>query len=530
MTQLLQGFVTLQAEREPTASALVLDQQTLSYGELEERSNQLARLLRTSGVIKGDRICILVPKSPAAIVAILGTLKADCVYVPLDIGSPAQRLAKMVESCEPRWILATESTRPLLDELLMIEKFKKAILVGSVERNALEGENFKSDFSENDLESVSNAHLDYRQTPEDAAYIMFTSGSTGTPKGVVITHANVFHFVTWANHYFETRPTDRNSGFFPLHFDLSVYDVFGTVAAGAQLRLVPAEVNLLPNKVADFIRSAKLTQWFSVPSLLNYMSKLDVVRFDDFPSLKRVIWCGEVLPTPSLVYWMKRLPGVSFTNLYGPTEATIASSYYTVPSCPEDETAAVPIGTACEGEELLVLNDKLQPVPRGEIGDLYIKGVGLSPGYWRDPERTREVFRPDPRSTHPEARIYKTGDLAAGGADGLIYFHGRADFQIKSRGYRIELGEIVSALTALGCLKECAVVDIDVGGFEGATICCAYVLQPESRAAAVTLRRMLTEVLPGYMLPSRWMAVEALPRNANGKVDHGQLREQFRNQ
>ena len=361
----------------------------------------------------------------------------------------------------------------------------------------------------------------------DPAHILFTSGSTGTPKGVVIPHRNVIHFVEWATRYFGTAPTDRISGHPPLHFDLSTFDVFGAFAAGAELHLVPPEINLLPNALAEFIRTSELTQWFSVPSLLSYLAKFDVVQFNDFPTLRRLLWCGEVIPTPALRYWMARLPHVTFTNLYGPTETTIASSYYRVPRCPEDDRASIPIGTPCDGEELLVLSETLQPVPPGEVGELYIRGVGLSPGYWRDPERTRAAFLPNPFASDPADRIYRTGDLAKIEDDGLVYFLGRADSQIKSRGYRIELGEIETALNALRYLRECAVVAIPTEGFEGTAICCAYVPHPGVPITPAALRSELSKVLPGPMLPSRWMAFEWLPRNANGKYDRRQLQEAF---
>ena len=214
------------------------------------------------------------------------------------------------------------------------------------------GRNFEVRFSLGDLESYSGAPLDYQNRREDPAHILFTSGSTGTPKGVVITHSNVIHFIEWANRYFGICSSDRLSAHPPLHFDLSTFDMFGAFAAGAELHLVSPTLNLLPHKMADFIRVSELTQWFSVPSILSYMAKFDVVSFNDFPTLKRVLWCGEVFPTPPLIYWMKRLPKVSFTNLYGPTEATIASSYYTVPKCPEDERAAIPIGAAMRGRRI----------------------------------------------------------------------------------------------------------------------------------------------------------------------------------
>jgi amino acid adenylation domain-containing protein len=523
--RLLQHWISHQAQKRPEAVALVSSRETTSYGRLEELSNRLARILKENGLGRGDRVGLLLPKSPAAIIAIAGVLKADAIYVPLDPSSPATRLAKILESCENRWLLAAGGAASLLDQLFRNEKLRSSISVGWLGAQRAEGENFRAKFSLDDLSGYPGAAPDSRNRPQDPAHILFTSGSTGMPKGVVITHSNVIHFVEWARRAFGMESSDRNSSHPPLHFDLSTFDVFGTFAAGAELHLVPPELNLFPNKLADFIRSSELTQWFSVPSVLNYMAKFDVVKPDDFPALRRLLWCGEVLPTPALIYWMKRLPHVRFTNLYGPTEATIASSYYTVPELPADERAAIPIGAACEGEELLVLDDALKPVEPEKVGDLYIGGVGLSPGYWRDEEKTRAAFLRNPRS--PDERIYKTGDLAKIGNDGLVYFLGRADSQIKSRGYRIELGEIEAALESLGALEECAVVAVSTDGFEGKQICCGYVALSGRDVSPLSLRDELGKTLPSYMLPSGWMALDRLPKNANGKIDRRWLREEF---
>src|SRR5919201_1744741 len=214
--------------------------------------------------------------------------------------------------------------------------------------------------------------------PEDTAHLLFTSGSTGEPKGVVISHANVRAFVEWARRYFGLDESDRLSGQPPLHFDLSTFDIYGTFSAGAQLHLVPTRANVDASALADVIRSAQLTQWFSVPSGMTFMARFGVIADRDFPSLRRVLWCGEVLPTPVLRHWMTRVPQATYTNLYGPTEATIASSCHTVTEAPLDESVPIPIGRACAGEELLVLDEQLQPVGVGEVGDLYIAGVGLS--------------------------------------------------------------------------------------------------------------------------------------------------------
>lgn len=526
MTQrLLQDYVDQHAEHRPEAIALVYCEQLLTYGDLAARSNQLARLLREAGCHKHDRVGILLPKSPQAIISILAILKADCIYVPMDVASPLGRLEMVLESCRAACLLAAASSEKVLSSLVSNARERRKVAIGWMDSQPAPPE-LEVAFRRNDLDSASAKHVAYENEESDIAHILFTSGSTGRPKGVTITHSNVRHFVDWAVKHFGHSSSDRISGHPPLHFDLSTFDIYGTFAAGAQLHLVPPEVSLLPHKVADFMRTSELTQWFSVPSLLSYMAKFDVVNWNDFPSLRRLLWCGETFPAPALIYWMKRLPHVSFTNLYGPTEATIASSYYQLPECPKSEESAIPIGTACEGEELFVLDTNLKRVPPKQIADLYIRGAGLSPGYWNDPEKTKAAFLPNPFSDTPD-RIYKTGDLASIGEDGLVYLHGRSDSQIKSRGYRIELGEIEAALHTIQDIRECAVVALDAGNFEGATICCAIVIAPGAEVHPQDLRRSLAERLPNYMIPSRWMFTDALPLNGNGKIDRPRIREAF---
>jgi amino acid adenylation domain-containing protein len=524
MSTLLQSLISAQAERCPDAVAVVMGGQVLTYGQLEESANRFARLLQGAGCRKGDRVCFAIPKSPAAIIAIAGILKADCIHVPVDTASPAARVSKLLKSSEPRFILGVGASSELLEGLFsQDDDLRRSIRVGWMEEAAPESQSFSVTFTWSDVGAYSAEPLECQTRAQDPAHILFTSGSTGEPKGVVITHANVLHFVEWAVRYFEMKSSDRISCHPPLHFDLSTFDIFGAFTVGAQLHLVPPDVSLLPNKLAAFIRSSELTQWFSVPSVLNYMAKFDVVKPDDFPNLRRLLWCGEVFPTAALGYWMKRLPRVTFTNLYGPTESTIASSYYTVPQCPTENAQPIPIGSACAGEKLLVLDHDLREVAPGLVGELYIGGVGLSPGYWRDPAKTSSAFVP----YGDHERIYRTGDLARIGEDGLVYFVGRVDTQIKSRGYRIELGEIEAALNAFKELKECAVVAVPTDGFETNVICCAYVLQENLHITNSEIRRKLTTFLPSYMLPSRWSRFLQLPKNANGKIDRRKIRDLF---
>jgi len=527
MPEVIQEWVTRQADRRPEGTAVAGADRTLTYGEIEALSNRLARSLRERGCAQGDRIALLMPKSATAIACIVGIYKAGCVYVPLDPASPVGRLQRIVRACGSRWVLAAGPVGDALEALTTGGEAVPGLAVGWLGRAPAEGRRFTPSLTSAEIETHPSGWLACATRSHDPAHILFTSGSTGAPKGVVITHANVIHFVEWAKGYFGLGPDDRLSGHSPLHFDLSVFDIFGAFAAGATLCLVPPELNVLAHRLADFIRSERLTQWFSVPSVLNYLARFDAIRDGDFPALRRVLWCGETLPTPTLIHWMRRLPHPVFTNLYGPTETTIASSYYTLPGCPGDERAPIPIGSACGGEELLVLDPDLRPVPRGEAGEIYIAGAGVSPGYWNDPDATRAAFRPDPRKGEGEERIYRTGDMGRVGDEGLVYFLGRVDSQIKSRGYRIEIGEVESALSCLGFLSESAVVAIKSEGFEGALLCCGYVARPGAIPTPVDLRRELGRALPGYMLPARWRAFERLPVNANGKIDRRALKEVF---
>ncbi len=343
----------------------------------------------------------------------------------------------------------------------------------------------------------------------------------------MVRHASVIAFVEWARSAFGLADDDRVSGHSPFHFDLSTFDIYGALAAGAELHLVPPEANLLPSSLASFIARHGLTQWFSVPSAMTLMAKLDVVEAGAFPDLRRVLWCGEVLPTPALIHWMQRVPHATFTNLYGPTEATIASSYYNVGSVPDERDRRDP--------------DRPPVRRRGAAGARRRDAAGPARGARRPLHRRR---RPEPRllarrgedaggvrgcPASTAGRRASTGPATSRGCrDGLVYFDGREDTQIKSRGHRIELGEIEAALGGLDLLSEYAVVGVDSDGFEGTAICCAFVPRASVAAEPAVLKRELRCFVPAYMLPSRWQRLDALPKNANGKVDRPKLRELFR--
>jgi len=507
VTRFLQDWVQEQARHRGRAIAVRLREHTLSYAELNDRSTQLSHALYERGCRNGDRVCLLMPKSPQAIVALLAIYKAGCVYVPLDCESPSDRLAMIVKSSRTKLFLAAGSALARLDELratYITENFPQVLMADDLQAlDAWPRTPIKA------LESVSSAH------------ILFTSGSTGVPKGVVVTHASVIAFIDWATGYFDINASDKLPGHSPLHFDLSVFDIFAAFATGAELHLVPDDLKLRPDRLAEWIRGSRLTQWFSVPAVFTYMAKFDVLDSPDFPDLRRVIWCGEVLPVPSLVYWMQHLPHARFTNLYGPTETAIASSFYTVEQCPAADAGDIPIGKPCAGEDLLILNTDLSPAPVGETGDLYISGNGLSPGYWENDQANVAAFFEQPQTG---TRVYRTGDLARSDPDGNFYYVGRTDSQVKSRGYRIELGDIEAALNRIEVLRESAVVAVPSPGFDGVALCCSYVPCEGIEPTVAILKRSLGRMLPQYMIPGHWQSVASLPRNGTGKIDRQRLK------
>jgi amino acid adenylation domain-containing protein len=505
----LQDLVSSQAARTPDSLAIVFKDDRVTYAQLEERSNRLGRMLAEAGCHKGDRVTLFMPKSVEAIAGMLGTLKAGCAYVPIDLDSPPARVRRIFDACDPAAVMVAPEGVGLLGDC--VGESPVTFRVVSTEALSGDGGSLASHADFSQLDSFDPAPLEAPTSDTDLAHLLFTSGSTGVPKGVMITHRNVVTFLNWATNFFDMSPGDQISGHPPLHFDLSTFDIFGSLSRGATLHPVPRQLNVLAPKLAQWIRDSELTQWFSVPSILTYMAKFDVVKMGDFPAMRRLLWCG--------------VPHVSFTNLYGPTEATIASSFYRVGQTPSGEREDIPIGSPCDGEALVVLDDDLEPTPEGSLGEVCIEGAGLSPGYWRDPDKTSQAFVAHPHD--PSRRIYRTGDLGRVDEKGLFRYVGRKDSQIKSRGYRIELGEIEAALNSLGCLRECAVVGVETGGFEGTMICCAYVPDGDEALSPLSLKQRLSSLVPRYMLPARWHTYDELPKNPNGKIDRSKIRDTF---
>ncbi|GAA2365828.1 amino acid adenylation domain-containing protein [Streptomyces cuspidosporus] len=518
----LERMVSSQAAETPGSVAVVSADERLTYLELEERSNRLAQALRAHGFRPGERVALLSPKSARTITYVLGVLKAGGVCVPMDTASPVERLLMIVRRIGPCWLLADDVGTDLLPGLL--DKVASEVVTGlCLPGGESAGPAHRPVVDAAAVASASPAPLDPGADDSALAYILFTSGSSGEPKGVSLTHRSIAHFVRWANGHFGMSSDDRVACHLQLHFDFTLWDVYGALSCGAGLHLVPPAAGLLPSTLADFLRDSRITHWNTVPSVLSAMARYDVLAARPLPDLRRVVWGGEVFPPHDALHWRRRLPQVRLTGVYGTTETAIASTYHTLDAAPSEDEP-LPIGVVIPGESVTIVDKDLTPLPQGAVGEIVIGGAGVGPGYWNDPERTASAFVEfPPGSGH---RAYRTGDLGSQDEHGVFHFHGRADRQVKVNGYRIELDEIMTALNALpGVAAGVTVAVPDETGRP--RICAAYSLTPGTVLTPVELQEALSRALPSYMLPAAWAEVDPMPVSPNGKIDIRALQGRF---
>ena len=343
-------------------------------------------------------------------------------------------------------------------------------------------------------------------TEDDVAYILYTSGSTGSPKGVTISHRASLTFVKWAHDEFALRESDRVSSHAPFHFDLSIFDIFATIKAGATVVLVPPELSVFPLDLAKFIDDQRITVWYSVPSILIQLALHgDLQRFR-FANLRAILFAGEVFPVRYLRELMNLIPHAEYFNLYGPTEVNVVT-WYRVERDVKDE---IPIGTAITGVELFAVNDAGDIVASGEAGELVVRGPCVMDGYWGDAKRGR--------------RVHHTGDMVRQRPDGNYLFLGRRDNMVKRRGYRIALEEIESTLSAHPDVAEVAVVAAP-DEQNGAIL--IAVIGSTSQLSAAALERFCSERIPRYMIPDFFEFRPSLPKTSTGKTDRSLLRKNF---
>jgi hybrid polyketide synthase/nonribosomal peptide synthetase FtdB len=491
-----QGFER-QAARAPEALAVVDGRRRQTYGTLEQEARALGAWLRARGARPGELVAVTMEKGWEQVVAVLAVVKAGAAYLPLDPAWPAERLRHLLERCDVRHAL----TQPQVDARLAWP--------AGVERFAI---------TEAALERLPAVPLPPVQRPSDLAYVLFTSGSTGLPKGVMIEHRGAVNTIADVNRRFGVGPGDRVLALSSLCFDLSVYDVFGLLAAGGAVVLPDADATQDPASWVKLLAHEGVTIWNSVPALLQLLVDAAGGQGLGPHRLRLALLSGDWIPVGLPEQVRALAPGLQVIGMGGATEASIWSILQPIGAV-DPAWASIPYGRPMANQRFHVLNPALEPCPVGVVGELAIAGAGLARGYWRDPERTAASFIAHPATGE---RLYRTGDLGRWLPDGTIEFLGRADSQVKLHGHRIELGEVEAALARLDGVQEAvaAVREDD----PGRPRLVAYVVaRAGSAVTAVELQAALRTILPDYLVPSAVVLLDRLPLNPNGKVDRRAL-------
>ncbi|WP_409493592.1 amino acid adenylation domain-containing protein [Amycolatopsis sp. cmx-11-12] len=502
----LHGLFERQVDLAPDAEAVAFGEQVLTYRELDERANRLAWFLRAEGVRPEQLVGISLPRSELMIVAVLGILKAGAGYVPLDPNYPRRRVAYMAEDAGAALVLTHSS-------------------VADPDRVRTRDDNEDTRLVCLDVEAERIAGYPAERPPAvvaepNLAYVIYTSGSTGRPKGSANEHGRVANTLHGVNGAYALTSADRMLAISSLNYDMSVYEVFGTLAAGATI-VVPSDIETTdPEQLLDLLRTMRVTAWSSAPALLDMLVN-HAYRRDgmDGVVLRAVGLGGDRMP-PALPGRLAELvPGVRLLNLAGMTEASYCSTFHPVA---ERSPAGVLWGRSLPNHRLYVLDEHGEPTPPGVAGELFIGGAGPGRGYWHQPGLTAQRFLPDPYSPEPGGRMYATGDHARFLASGDLDFLGRLDLQVKIRGFRIELGEIENVLSGHPSVTEPVVVAYTDA--VGERRLAAYVTpNGDNRPTAAELRAHLSDRLPDHMVPSAYLVLDKLPLLPSGKLNRAAL-------
>ncbi len=494
----------------------------IDFNNLYNLSNKLANCLLNNGISRQDRVAFCLKRSVNSIISILGILKSDSIYVPINHKSPIERCRNIINDCKPKVIICDENTVSKITEVISVNvNTIKIIVIGNVDKKNI---NLKNHFIfQKQINEECDRKPDYQNIDTDIAYILYTSGSTGKPKGVMISHLNIINYIEWAVDCFDINGNDKILCTAPFHFDMSTFDIYCSLKTGASLCIAPEEYMLFPLKLFEFIEDEKITLWKGISSLLMYIARAGLLDEDRIPTLKKVLFGGENLPTKYLIEWMKTYSCKLFYNVYGPTEATGISAYYKVDKVPENSNDCIPIGKACNNSEILLLSEDNTPVKNREVGELCIRGSGLASGYWNDLDKTDKVFIVNPLSKFKREKIYKTGDLGLERKDGNYIFMGRKDNQVKYMGYRIDLSEIENALLSIVEVKDTAVIlaDLKEPGLKE-LVAFIEIEKPEYKSHIL---KEVRKKLPFYMMPKKFITGIQIPRTERGKINRDKLKK-----
>ncbi|MBR8838430.1 MAG: amino acid adenylation domain-containing protein [Stigonema ocellatum SAG 48.90 = DSM 106950] len=508
-----------QARRTPNAIAVMDGETQLTYQELHRLSNQVANYLKAQGVEPGVFVGIMTRRGPLMLLGILGILKAGGTYVPLDPFYPQERIRYILEHAEVGILLTEHQLTAKLAEC-MTEPLPLHTLMFLDEGGIFEQGKALRQVNKNTWFRWSDMNPPCVNTPDDLMTVLYTSGSTGRPKGVMLNHRGYMNRLIWMQNTFQLHSGDRVAQKTSCCFDISVWEIFWPLMVGATVCSVETETVKNPWLLAQWIKDTQINIMHFVPSLFGEFCNALETESWTFPDLRWLVFSGEALPVPFIQSWIDKYGmRVGLANLYGPTEASIDVTAQIIRQRPGEQENCIPIGKPIDNVYIMILDEQMQSVPPGQMGELWIGGVQLAQGYLKDPQRTADVFRANPFSHIPGEYLYRTGDLAIELPDGSFEYHGRIDSQIKIRGFRVELGEIESVLNSHSAVHEAAVLAVDYDNGQKKLVACLAGRKVDNQQ----IKEFLAQRLPDYMIPHRWEWLSRLPKTHNGKLDRKAL-------
>ena len=500
MKKIITDYLNETAVKYPNKVAFATDKEEINYDEFTNKSKSIGTYLAGLATFK-QPIAIYIDKSINLALSMIGTIYSGGFYTVLDTKSPMDRINQIITTLDCKYIITDDKNMSKI-----VEEFPNVTIININEAKA-------TNVNQELLDNVHERIID-----TDTMYILFTSGSTGVPKGTVLSHRAVISYVNWFIKAFDITSETTFGSQTPFYFSMSVSDVFSTILTGATFYIIPKMYFSFPVKLIEFLEEKKVNTIYWVPSALCILANLGALTTDNLKNLKKVLFAGEVMPTKQLNMWMDKVDAM-YANLYGPTETVDICTYYVVNRRLSNDES-VPIGKPCDNCDVLIVKEDNTLAQDGEAGELLVRGSFLASGYYKNKEKTNQVFVQNPVNPDYNELVYRTGDIVKKNELGEIIYLSRKDYQIKHMGYRIELGEIESKISAI----------------DGIILCCSIYDEKEDKIILYyqtnsleedKLISLIRDKLPTYMVPNVYIKLDRMPYNANGKIDRKELKNKY---
>ena len=469
-----------------------------TFSKIRENALKVGSVLGEKGLFKKP-IAIFLDKNVDCFCSMFGVAYSGNFYTILDVTMPQDRIERILRILDAEAIITDKKHEQDIQKLDL--KFSPIYIEDIYTRT----------INNLMIECIQNRIID-----TDVLYILFTSGSTGDPKGVIISHRNVITYMEWSGKVFGF---DSNTVFgsqTPFYFSMSVLDIFQTIRTGAEFVIIPKKLFSLPGDLISYIDETQINTIYWVPSALCQLANINALDNPKLKCVKMILFAGEVMPAKQLNMWKRALPDAFYANLFGPTEVTDICTYYILDREIADDES-IPIGRTCDNMDVFIVDENGKEVTGTQEGEMLVRGASVAYGYYKNPEKTKEAFIQNPLQDSYEEKVYRTGDLVHYNENGEIIYVSRKDFQIKHMGYRIELGEIETAASAIAQIDR---------------VCCIYdmanseiVLFYTGAIDAKDIKKNIKKKVPRYMIPTRYVTMEEMPLNLNGKIDRGELKK-----